>query len=514
MTGATIPNSIDDVTAQIKIGEQDNAAQQVNGLIDEVRVYNRALSAEEVKRLYRQTSPQFNASQANKLRQGLVGMWTFDGNDMGTTSAIDRSGSGNTGWLINGAKKSIGKIGQALNFDGSDDYVNAGSATVLDNISIVTYAAWIYPISYGENGRGNIINKTQLGNGPIFYVCQTTTNCGGSISNSFVYYQTFANGQTTWAAPSNSIPLNRWSHVAVTYTVNVANNPQLYLDGVPVVTTKTLSSTGANTDDSGNSLTIGNRANVDLTFNGLIDEVRVYNRALTPAEIRQLYKAGSSFHPNVTNKSTIRDGLVGHWSFDGADMGTTSARDASGNANTGWLINGTKKAIGKIGQALNFDGVDDYVDASTANVPLPATMSLFFYIDKNPTSDQALFSHNSGSNNGYRMGLNSTDATTFTLGGVVDYPFTNLVTSGAGWYFFAITVTGNSGTATGYFTKVGGALVTQSNAIGNPSGTPNRFTIGRRGDNVTFFPGLIDEVRVYNRALSPDEVKRLYNMGR
>src|SRR3989338_8110966 len=427
-------------------------------------------------------------------------MWTFDGNDMGTTSAIDRSGSGNTGWLINGAKKSIGKIGQALNFDGSDDYVNAGSATVLDNISIVTYAAWIYPISYGENGRGNIINKTQLGNGPIFYVCQTTTNCGGSISNSFVYYQTFANGQTTWAAPSNSIPLNRWSHVAVTYTVNVANNPQLYLDGVPVVTTKTLSSTGANTDDSGNSLTIGNRANVDLTFNGLIDEVRVYNRALTPAEIRQLYKAGSSFHPNVPNKSTIRDGLVGHWSFDGADMGTTSARDASGNANTGWLINGAKKAIGKIGQGLSFDGVDDNVSAVIGSVP-SATFTISAWIKLNELGREQHAAEFTGtqfyvaSNNKLGTGNwgNAAGSTALTKGQ---------------WY--NIVITRNSSQLLLF---LNGSQDGSGSVLTNEPSSP--FVIGRfYGAGNYWFNGLIDEVRVYNRALTQAEIKRLYNMGR
>src|SRR3989344_3670008 len=488
----------------------------MNGNIDESRVYNRALSADEIRRLYRQTSPQMNASQANKLRQGLVGMWTFDGNDMSGNTAIDRSGNGNNGTLTNGPKKVIGKIGQALNFDGVDDYIfvnDPGDSSVLDfdTSSTITMSAWIRKSSLTSYPL--IVTKGRSNGSYTNYAIRSGDGTGSERKFSFFYRNSANTAWHVYDTVSNVFEVGNWYHVAVSYTFGTGSSIKMYINGVEMPG-GWVAGTGNDAPLVGNfQLWIGDD-NANSEFHGLIDEVRVYNRALTPAEIRQLYKAGSSFHPNTTNKSTIRDGLVGHWTFDGADMGTTSARDASGNANTGWLINGTKKAIGKIGQALNFDGVDDYVDASTANVPLPATMSLFFYIDKNPTSDQALFSHNSGSNNGYRMGLNSTDATTFTLGGVVDYPFTNLVTSGAGWYFFAITVTGNSGTATGYFTKVGGALVTQSNAIGNPSGTPNRFTIGRRGDNVTFFPGLIDEVRVYNRALSPDEVKRLYNMGR
>ncbi|OHA11522.1 MAG: hypothetical protein A3H71_01300 [Candidatus Sungbacteria bacterium RIFCSPLOWO2_02_FULL_48_13b] len=469
------------------------------------------------------------------LSSGLVGSWTFNAPDMSGVTAFDRSGNNNNGTLANGPARAIGRIGQALNFDGSDDYVNAGSATVLDNISIVTYAAWIYPISYGENGRGNIINKTQLGNGPIFYVCQTTTNCGGSISNSFVYYQTFANGQTTWAAPSNSIPLNRWSHVAVTYTVNVANNPQLYLDGVPVVTTKTLSSTGANTDDSGNSLTIGNRANVDLTFNGLIDEVRVYNRALTPAEIRQLYKAGSSFHPNVTNKSTIRDGLVGHWSFDGADMGTTSARDASGNANTGWLINGTQKAIGRIGQALNFDGSNDYVNAGSAaaldNLSQISVSAWVFprTFGGNGNNDGVIISKSNTSINVGGWGIQLTGSTgspctVVNFKFAVDYDVQDLrrdtnfgsITCGV-WQHVVATWDGSANTSgirlyiNGVETSYGSEW---SGVTSRVSDAAYPMRIGNSGLGNDTWGGIIDEVRVYNRALSPDEVKRLYNMGR
>src|SRR3989344_4181705 len=150
---------------------------------------------------------------------------------------------------------------------------------------------------------------------------------------------------------------------------NTITNGILYIDNNPVG----IASWGNFGSDSTNNVIGIYEQTLSYPFNGLIDDVRVYNRALTEAEIKQLYKAGSSFHPNATNKSTIRDGLVGHWSFDGADMGTTSARDASGNANTGWLINGAKKAIGKIGQGLSFDGSNDNVNVGDINATDGAT---------------------------------------------------------------------------------------------------------------------------------------------
>ncbi|MBI4159563.1 carbohydrate binding domain-containing protein [Candidatus Wolfebacteria bacterium] len=344
----------------LDIGNDSSNCCEYSGQVDDVRVYNRALSAEEIKRLYRQTSPQMNASQANKLRQGLVGMWTFDGNDMSGNTAIDRSGNGNNGTLTNGPQKTIGKIGQALNFDGVDDYVDAGNNSSLNDLGASTVSAWIYPKGWGENSYGRIFDSDSCcSSWYIFHL----DNDGTAPDKTLRFNVDFDSTDLTRSGAANLITLNQWQYVVVTWDgAAAASGVKFYVNGVES------SSYGQEANGVTSRVTgspslalIGNRTNADRTFKGLIDDVRIYNRALTEAEIRQLYKAGSSFHPNTTNKSTIRDGLVGQWTFDGADMGTTSARDASGNSNTGWLINGAKKTIGRVGQALSFDGSNDYV---------------------------------------------------------------------------------------------------------------------------------------------------------
>src|SRR3989338_773932 len=257
MTGATIPNSIDDVTAQIKIGEQDNAAQQVNGLIDEVRVYNRALSAEEVKRLYRQTSPQFNASQANKLRQGLVGMWTFDGVDMGTTSAIDRSGSGNTGWLINGTKKVIGKFSQALSFDGSNDYVNL---PIRSNTNQTSQALWVKLTTTKNNG--------------FLFANDIQTNWLNSVNldASPVWYTRFVQGGTRDDLTFSAISTGVWTHLVFVYD-GVADVKTIYKDGLQVAR-KSPTSHGAGTLQlSTAGLHAVSESQDGIPIDGLIDEI-------------------------------------------------------------------------------------------------------------------------------------------------------------------------------------------------------------------------------------------------
>src|SRR3989344_9627788 len=68
------------------------------------------------------------------LNSGLVGFWSFDGKDMATTIAFDRSGNNNNGTLTNGPKPAIGKVGQGMDFDGSNDFINMSdpSSGVLD----------------------------------------------------------------------------------------------------------------------------------------------------------------------------------------------------------------------------------------------------------------------------------------------------------------------------------------------------------------------------------------------
>src|SRR5882724_6472793 len=94
-----------------------------------------------------QASFILNKPSALGLNNGLVGWWTFDGKDMAGNYAFDKSGNGNRGTLTgtNGLPvRTLGKIGQGLNFDGVDDYVNAGDINALDGASQFTVSAWVY----------------------------------------------------------------------------------------------------------------------------------------------------------------------------------------------------------------------------------------------------------------------------------------------------------------------------------------------------------------------------------
>src|SRR3989337_2906315 len=77
------------------------------------------------------------------LNSGLVGYWSFDGPDMANVTAYDRSGNANNGTLTNGPTRAVGRIGQGLSFDGSNDYVSFGNASSLNPATAITISAWI-----------------------------------------------------------------------------------------------------------------------------------------------------------------------------------------------------------------------------------------------------------------------------------------------------------------------------------------------------------------------------------
>src|SRR3989344_6611093 len=122
---------------------------------------------------------------------GLVGWWTMDGKDTPWTSStaattLDKSGNSNTGTLTNMAQATspvAGKIGQALNFDGSDDWINAGSASVLDDMSALSISMWSKPLSYGQNNQGSFISKS-------------------NFSSSGWHFQKYSTNATVWFEPA------------------------------------------------------------------------------------------------------------------------------------------------------------------------------------------------------------------------------------------------------------------------------------------------------------------------
>ena len=227
------------------------------------------------------------------LTDGLVGYWSFDGPDMakGTnnTWALDRSGQGNNGVLKNMATSTArvaGKIGQALDFDGVNDYINPGNPASLQLTGAMSISAWVY-WNDGAIAPGGIFSRIGS-DGNRGYDFVIDDNPDGQLTLQRITSDGF-DATAANAFETTKFPQGRWIHVVGTYEPSVA--VRVYRDSVLVASDTT--SVPASQFVSSNNPLIGARFNgTGGFFKGFIDDVRVYNRVLTPDEIKRLYKMG------------------------------------------------------------------------------------------------------------------------------------------------------------------------------------------------------------------------------
>ena len=200
----------------------------------------------------------------------LVGWWKFD-EGIGDTAA-DSSGNGNDGTL-NGPVEwtTEGKIGGAMAFTGPYNYVLVQSSPSLNPTQEITIAAWINPSWTGNN---RILQKSTEGSDTQYRLIKE----GGN--NIRVHFPPIPRFEVT----NNIPPQGEWTHLAATYD---GSSLKVYFDGVVVAETSA-SGDMATTDGP---LFIGNKwsqAPAGDEFNGIMDDVRIYNRALTQSEIQKL----------------------------------------------------------------------------------------------------------------------------------------------------------------------------------------------------------------------------------
>jgi len=230
------------------------------------------------------------ASSVN-AEEGLVAYYSFD--EGSGEVARDGSGNGNDG-KIHGATWVKGKSGSALKFDGADDYVDCGNDSSLQNLSALTYEAWIYPTAVASWQA--IISKRQK------------RLSLGSTGRNLFWDVTFATEYDRAFSSAANIPLNQWSHVAATWSPGKA---KIYLNGELVDDGYTYGSGNPNSDGNTNQEIARNPFDSigEHWFNGTIDEVRIYNRALPKEEIQRHYrlrgKEVSAIKPATSAKPSI-----------------------------------------------------------------------------------------------------------------------------------------------------------------------------------------------------------------
>ncbi|MGI6278201.1 MAG: DUF2341 domain-containing protein [Patescibacteria group bacterium] len=538
-TGHNSPTISDD---NLEIGgNTDHAGYYYSGLIDEVKIYNYALSEEEVRQDYNQgkalvmgqssantgsTAPGGSASQeycvpgSNDTCRPPVAEWNFEENT-GTT-ARDTSGNDNSGNLGVGDSAPSWDMGHnssgaSLNFDGND-YVDTADINSIElNEATISFWGKINNISKDNDF---ITKGTHSTNQPLLIWFDSVVGSGGDKgtgNTNTLSVITYDGSTQHWvAAPTNTINDTDWHFYSI--VINPTNNKiEILVDGI-LVEQNTKSWNGIR--DTATALRLGNPtpSSSAAGLDGLMDNVRIYDYARTPAQIAWDYNRG---------------GPVGWWKLD--ECQGTTAYDSSGNANHGTIniggsgsqdtagscgVGNTAAAWyngreGRINSAMSFDGVDDYVDvgndSSIANFSSNFTISAWIH----PNSGDAggiVARNNRGSPWNHllqmmgetsvriRMWSNGTDA-----GTGVNYYFypDNLVGK---WTHLLYTFDGSKVRA-----YVNGKEINNWDRT-DPIDIGQRTIIGEYTGSSTF-NGLIDDVRIYNYALTGEQIRTVYNQG-
>jgi len=202
---------------------------------------------------------------------GLVAWWPGDGN------ANDIIGTNNGTLLDNATANASGMVGQAFSFDGVNAVVNAGTNSFFDfsgGSADFTIEAWVKPAALPSNLSTGFASKTQ-------------GNFDGWVFGMFYDGSLFFSGCGYWEVDSRPVVLATgvWSHVAVTHT---GGTYRLYCNGSQVG-----SGSGGTWSGSAAQLQFGRDPNRQY-YNGLLDDISIYDRALSSNEIAAIYAAGSA----------------------------------------------------------------------------------------------------------------------------------------------------------------------------------------------------------------------------
>ena len=182
--------------------------------------------------------------------------------------AADVSGNGNDGTISAAVWSAAGRFGNALSFNGSSARVNIPDSPSLDLTAAMTLEAWVYPTTL-SGWRTVILKETS---GGLAYSLYAHDNAPRPAA-----YVNLGGGDVS-APGIQALPLNTWTHLAATYDGSIL---RIFVNGNQVGSR----SVGGSITVSTGALRIGGNALWGEYFAGLIDEVRIYNRTLTQAEI-------------------------------------------------------------------------------------------------------------------------------------------------------------------------------------------------------------------------------------
>ena len=222
--------------------------------------------------------------EGEEAGQPDIAYYPFDG------SANDATGNGNDGTEHGGTSYVAGVNGQAIQLDGETGYVDLTEATNLDGFGAFTISVWLKPAveMNSSTGRQVILYKGRPSQNVTSYELGYDAYDGQLHFTAISAADWFSNGSVGYLT---ELPAQEWLHVACTY--DGASVVRMYVDGQEAGSVfEEGSGMAGSLFDNSDPLTVGRRPDGQYYFNGSLDELRVYNRALSASEVRSLYEAG------------------------------------------------------------------------------------------------------------------------------------------------------------------------------------------------------------------------------
>lgn len=488
------------------------AANGFTGKIDEVRAYNRSLSAQEARQLY-------------NFAPGPVGYWNMD--EASGQTINDASGNASTGTL--GSTSSIqsidpswthGKYGSSLNFDGVNDYADipdAPSIALGKTTDSYTVEAWAYITS--SVGTGWILAKGQAFNG------DSKISYGFRLNNAKVSFELYdgTNSTAPGGTVAQTLTLKTWHHITGIRDV-ASDTARIYIDGVLSDTqADTITTTMVSTSDLNFGSNPGSHTEL---LNGKVDDVKVYNYARSPSQIIEDMNGG---HPLGGSPVSSQ---VAYWPMD--ETNGTTAHDNTPNANDLTLSAASWTKTGKTNSAWNGTGAvwltradDDDFDFAASD---DFSLSMWFKSDSasNPSNDEYLYSKGTITNAGTAGYVIYADTAGKVNFGIKDdgawgasSPNTitpdDVATSTSDiydntWHHIVV----EKSATTGIYLYVDGRLDASDTSLAATATLANAVAI-RVGDDdadsANSFNGDLDEIKVYRAALTSDQIAVDKNAG-
>ena len=470
---------------------QDHAGRQWPGSLDQVRLYDRALTSHEV------LAHVLNADQR-------YGLWAFEGDTQ------DGSGNQHHGTDLGAVTYEPGIKGQAVVFNGTTDTLDLGNSPALSqSLSNFSVMGWFkldkdlgsedvnhMLLSNRDGSQGGFAIQLEDGTTPSQTGRLRVTCYNGGTNESLV-----ATGHHYFSDRDHH-------HVVFTFEGGMG---RLYVDGLQVAS-KTMIEPG----DSSNSLYLGSHLGSSAHWFGTMDEVTFYRRGLQAEEIQSDYL---TWAPDSHRQTQPELALTGQWDFDG------NYDNPLDPANPAQPSEGLVFEQGMVNQGLVLNGSATIDLGTAADVTLEnGTISLWVRLDENQlgqNNGRYVLLANHDSDEGFRLIIDndtdpaqagsiqwttySTTTTTVLSSGATRWPTDET------WHHLAVTKQGASAKM-----YLDGVLISTTENLGTPEtiNDPLPLSIGATGTGAPYpWKGAIDQLKIFTEPLSPYDILGTYLEG-